>query len=109
MFINLKDYADRREPSLASDAIANKLREEFGRQVPDAAVAVFPPSPVRGVGRAGGFALMIEDRGDFGPGMLQSQTENLVRKGLSVKKVSETSSGRESEKVPDPFFAGMFT
>src|SRR5207245_9811308 len=40
MFINLKDYSDRREPGLASDAIANKLREEFGRAVPDAALAL---------------------------------------------------------------------
>src|SRR5262249_31999437 len=47
----------------------------------DASVAVFGPPPVRGVGRAGGFAIMIEDRGDFGPDFLQQQTENIVRKG----------------------------
>src|SRR5262249_2233381 len=44
-------------------------------------VFVFPPQPVRGVGRgAGGFALMIEDRGDLGPTELQHQTEKLVQK-----------------------------
>ena len=39
---------------------------------------IFGPPPVRGVGRAGGFMVMIEDRGDLGPQALQAQTENLV-------------------------------
>jgi multidrug efflux pump len=81
MFINLRDYKDRRDPNLASDVIAATLRKEFEEKVLDAQVAVFPPPPVRGVGRAGGFAIMIEDRGDLGSVMLQEQVENLVREG----------------------------
>src|SRR5205823_12529809 len=64
LFINLKPYPERRDPATSSDAIANHLRAEFGK-VKDAMVAVFGPPPVRGVGRAGGFAIMIEDRGDL--------------------------------------------
>ena len=37
------------------------------RRSPTPIVAVFGPPPVRGVGRAGGFKFMIEDRGDLGP------------------------------------------
>ncbi len=81
LFVNLKDYALRRDPGDSSEAIANTLRQEFGKQIMGAQVAVFGPPPVRGVGRAGGFALMLEDRGDIGPAGLQEQTENLVRKG----------------------------
>jgi multidrug efflux pump subunit AcrB len=81
MFVNLQDYALRRDPSLSSEAIANKLREQFAREIHDAMVAVFGPPPVRGVGRAGGFAIMVEDRGDLGPSALQEHTENLVGKG----------------------------
>jgi multidrug efflux pump len=80
-FINLKNYPDRRDPDLSSDAIANKLRQRFGKEILEANVAVFGPPPVRGVGRAGGFAMMVEDRGDFGPAGLQKQTDNLVRLG----------------------------
>src|SRR5204863_9155413 len=65
MFINLKNYPERRDPSLASDVIAQSLRDQFAAEIPDAMVAVFGPAPVRGVGRAGGFAVMIEDRGDL--------------------------------------------
>jgi multidrug efflux pump len=84
VFVNLNEYELRREPGLSSDDIAAKLRAEFEKEVFDASVAVFGPPPVRGVGRAGGFALMVEDRGDVGPAMLQAQTENLVRKGILV-------------------------
>src|SRR5262249_23945991 len=81
MFVGLNDYADRRTPELLSDAIANKLRGDAMAKVFDANVAVFAPPPVRGVGRAGGFAFVLEDRGDLGPVELQEQVENLVRKG----------------------------
>jgi multidrug efflux pump len=80
-FVNLREYKDRRDPSLSSDAIADNLRRQFGAEISDAMIQVFPPPPVRGVGRSGGFAVMIEDRGDLGPQELQAQTENMVRKG----------------------------
>jgi multidrug efflux pump len=82
MFINLKDYSLRRTPDVSSEAIANTLRQRFGNEVPSAMVAVFGPPPVRGVGRAGGFAIMIEDRGDVGPQGLQKQTEAVIRRGM---------------------------
>src|SRR5262249_2846737 len=67
----------------------NKLREQLAQKVYGASVAIFGPPPVRGVGRAGGFALMIEDRGDFGPAVLQSQTENLVAKGINLNRAGQ--------------------
>jgi multidrug efflux pump len=81
MFVNLKEYKDRRDPSRSSDVIAATLRKRFEEEIFDAQVAVFPPPPVRGVGRAGGFALMIEDRGDLGPLMLQEHVKHLVDEG----------------------------
>jgi multidrug efflux pump len=65
-------------------------------------VAVFGPPPVRGVGRAGGFTLMVEDRGDFGPVGLQQQTDNLVRKG----NVDQELVGAEAVRTGRP---SMFT
>src|SRR5665213_915533 len=67
MFVNLKDYHLRRDHKLSSTVIADYLRTEFGKQIVGANVQVFPPPPIRGVGRAGGFMTMIEDRGDAGP------------------------------------------
>jgi multidrug efflux pump len=105
-FINLQPYPERRDPSLSAEAIANSLRQQFGEEILDANVAVFPPPPVRGVGRAGGFAIMIEDRGDLGPSALQEQIENLSR----------LSNQPDPEKTPEllgpggkPRLVGMFS
>ncbi|HWY86447.1 MAG TPA: efflux RND transporter permease subunit, partial [Gemmataceae bacterium] len=86
VFINLKPYPERRTPDLSSDAIANNLRMACNEQIKDAMVAVFGPPPVRGVGRAGGFTIMIEDRGDLGARKLQDNTDNLVRLGNQPDK-----------------------
>jgi multidrug efflux pump len=83
MFVNLNDYSTRRDDSQSADAIAAHLRQEFAK-VQEAQVAVFGPPPVRGVGRAGGFTMMVEDRGDVGPQVLQAETDNLVRAGNST-------------------------
>jgi hydrophobe/amphiphile efflux-1 (HAE1) family protein len=80
LFIGLDDYDQRRDPSRSSPAIVTKLNERF-TEISDAMVQVFPPPPVRGVGRAGGFTLMVQDRGAAGLMALQEQTETLVREG----------------------------
>ena len=79
MIIILDEFARRRRPELYGEAIAAELRNRLTEQISEAVIAVFGPPPVRGVGRAGGFKLMIEDRGDFGPETLQSWTEKLVQ------------------------------
>ena len=63
--------------SLYGEAIQAELRQRFNAQVPEAMLTVLGPPPVRGVGRAGGFKLMVEDRGDNGSATLQGQTEEL--------------------------------
>lgn len=84
MFVNLREYHLRRAPKMSSTAIANYLRAEFGKKIIGANVQVFPPPPIRGVGRAGGFMIMIEDRGDVGPQTLQKEVENLARLGAKT-------------------------
>jgi multidrug efflux pump len=103
MFINLKDYPQRKHPELYSDNIAQRLREEFAKVV-DAEIAVFGPPPIKGVGRTGGFAIMIEDRGDLGPAALQEQVEALTRLGngrnLTLKEIKNLVNAGVAVKVP---------
>jgi multidrug efflux pump len=90
MFINLKDFGDRLRPDLSSDAIANRMRGAFAKEVFDAQVAVFGPPPVRGAGRAGGFAFVIEDRGDLGVHRLQEEVEKMVKAASQDKQLVGT-------------------
>ena len=65
---------------LSSDMILMRISQQLNKQILDATTLVLPPPPVRGVGRAGGFVIMIEDRGDLGPAKLQAETANVVAK-----------------------------
>ena len=60
--------------------------------IKDAVVIVINPPPVQGLGAAGGFKLMVEDRGDHTPQELADATNALVN---AANK--------------DPSFAGVFT
>ena len=66
VFVILDGFDERRGPALSADAIMAQLRTRFKREVRDAVVTVFGAVPVPGVGVAGGFKLMVEDRGSIG-------------------------------------------
>ena len=80
MFIILKNFDERRDHSMHADEILKTLRKRYAAEIPDAMVIVFPPPAVSGLGRAGGFKLMIEDRGEVGLQKLQTETDNIVKK-----------------------------
>jgi multidrug efflux pump len=87
MFVLLERFEKRTTPDKFSDAIIARLRKDFEAKVPDATVVVFPPPPIRGVGRAGGFKFMVEDRGDVGYEILHHEANQLIKKGNESKQL----------------------
>ncbi|HEY2251801.1 MAG TPA: efflux RND transporter permease subunit, partial [Planctomycetaceae bacterium] len=85
MFIILKTFAERKTDDLYADEIMAKLRKRYAAEVPEAIINVFPPPAVSGLGRSGGFKLMVEAGGDTSLAELQAQTDNLVEKGNENK------------------------
>ncbi len=81
MFVVLKPFDERRDPALSGEAIAAQLRARFRREILEARVLVFGPPPVRGLGSAGGFKLMVEAKGDVNFDALQAQADTLAAKG----------------------------
>lgn len=81
MFMTLRPFDERRDPSLSAEAIANQLRQRFQREIPEARVNVFGAPAVEGLGNAGGFKLMVEATGEVNLNALQGQTDNLAAKG----------------------------
>jgi multidrug efflux pump subunit AcrB len=77
---------------LTGEAIIADLRLRFAKEVPEAVITVLPPPPVRGVGRAGGFKIMVEDRGDNSLATLQGQTDNMVDKARKNPKLMSLAS-----------------
>jgi hydrophobe/amphiphile efflux-1 (HAE1) family protein len=92
MFIILKGFDERRTPELYSDAIVEKIKKEIAKEIPEALVFIFPPPAVSGLGRAGGFKLMVEDRGDVGLKNLQAVTDALVDAGNKTPEATQLST-----------------
>jgi hydrophobe/amphiphile efflux-1 (HAE1) family protein len=88
MFIILKNFEDRRDPSMHSSEIVKKLIKGYAEEIPEAMVQVFAPPAVSGLGRAGGFKIMVEDRGDGGLMELEKQTVGLVGKANQTPGLS---------------------
>jgi multidrug efflux pump len=80
LFITFKDYEERKSRELGMDGILGRLQQRFNTEVPEAFAAVFPPPPVNGIGNAGGYRLMIQDRGGAGLEELQNQTFGMMMK-----------------------------
>jgi multidrug efflux pump len=78
MFIVLDPFDKRQAPGLYADDIMARLRKEFRQRVKDAVVTVRNSSPIPGLGVAGGYKLIVEDRGGRGLGNLQRHTDDLV-------------------------------
>ncbi len=84
MFVRLAPYEQRTDPDLHAEKVVLKLRGLFAKAAPEGNATVLAPPPVRGIGRAGGFSFVLEDRGDLGPEALEEQVQNLVTQGAQV-------------------------
>jgi multidrug efflux pump len=81
IFVILKPFHERSDPSLTGEAIASRLRAQLRQEVPEARVLVFGAPAVRGLGNAGGFKLMVEATGDVDFDALQTQADKLAGEG----------------------------
>ena len=93
MFVLLDRFEARNTPETRSDGIIAILRQRFEKEIPDAVVVVFPPPPIRGVDRAGGFKFMVEDRGDNGYELLDEEARLLIDKGTRWSRTTPNSRG----------------
>jgi multidrug efflux pump len=97
MFVVLDPFDERRTPDLRDTAIMARLRSEWRRKIKDAEVIVFGAPPIPGLSVAGGFKLMVEDRAGLGLGVLQHQTDTLIRKLRKEPGLSSVSTQFRSD------------
>ncbi|HEV3386880.1 MAG TPA: efflux RND transporter permease subunit [Gemmata sp.] len=80
VFVILDDFDKRIHDSKQNGfAILFDLQARLRREIRDATVSIFPPPPVDGLGSAGGFKFIVEDRGDLGFPALQEATDGLLK------------------------------
>jgi multidrug efflux pump len=78
IFVILKPFRERRAAELSANSIMTQLRKDFASEMRDAKVGIYGAPPVPGIGRGGGFKLIVEDRGSLGMEELQRATDALV-------------------------------
>jgi len=92
LYLMLDDFEHRTSDELSGEGIAAALQKRFDREVPEARVHVFGAAPVEGLGTAGGFKIVIQDRGDGTLPALQKSADRVVAAGAA-----------------DPSLQGLFT
>ena len=86
MFVILKPFHERHAARAVRPTRSPRtLRQRLHREVEEAQVAVFGAPPVDGLGNAGGFKLMVEDRGNVG-------LDDAARPGRQPGRARPTSS-----------------
>src|ERR1700751_1409062 len=92
LFLALDDFQKRgRDPRQSAAAIRDKV---FGRlaSVQEAFIIPVLPPPVMGIGTAGGFRMMVEDRAGQGSEALRAATESLVTRAAQTPGIAGTFS-----------------
>lgn len=91
IFTALEDFETRKAGNISYEGIQEELSRSLG-SMQEAFIIVIAPPPVRGIGNAGGFKLMLQDRGGVG-------NEQLLQAGYQLM-------GAANE---DPALANVFT
>ncbi len=78
MYVMLDDFHRRAARGLSGEIIAAQLQADFQQEIKDGLVNVLGAPPIDGLGTAGGFKIIVEDRGDNGLSALQKVGEKIV-------------------------------
>lgn len=90
IFTPLESFESRIANGIEYKDILQNLRTEVSK-VKNASIVVFEPPPVRGIGSAGGFRMMIQDRGGRGLDVLEQATNDLANAANSPDSPATTS------------------
>lgn len=77
IFIMPKPFHERIKHGPTADQLQADLQAELSK-IPDAMIFVIAPPPVRGLGTAGGFKFLVQDRAGYGYKELQTATDKLL-------------------------------
>ncbi|NBR06621.1 MAG: efflux RND transporter permease subunit [Planctomycetes bacterium] len=95
--IILKPFEERIKKGLTSQYISAKISLRCRKEIPSAMINIFGPPPVDGLGTAGGFKMMIEDRGPLGLDSLQKITDNLAVDGNKSPMLQGLFTGSQND------------
>jgi multidrug efflux pump len=92
IFVTLEPFADRAsDPRKSATVIQGELFKRLS-PIHEGLVIVVAPPPVAGIGNAGGFRMMIEDRAGRGPQALQGAVYGMMGQAVKTAGVTQVYS-----------------
>ncbi len=92
IFVVLDSFEKRgRDPKLSANGITRELYGKLSG-IQDALIFVVSPPPVQGIGNAGGFRMMIEDRAGRGPQALQGAAFAMMAEAAKDPRLAQVFS-----------------
>ena len=92
IFVTLEPFADRAsDPRKSATVIQGELFKRLS-PIHEGLVIVVAPPPVAGIGNAGGFRMMVEDRGGRGPQALQGAVYAMMGQAAKTPGVTQVYS-----------------
>ncbi len=91
LWVTMKPWSEREEPSLKQDAIMTKLQGQF-RRIQEAIVFAFLPPAIPGLGVSGGFQMQLQDRGGVGLQELSVMLREILQAGNAQRGLTGLNS-----------------
>jgi HAE1 family hydrophobic/amphiphilic exporter-1 len=88
-FLQLDPWHDRLTPELSANGLMRTLNQRLAKEIPEAIGFAFGPPAIPGLGTAGGFTFMLQDRA---AGNVQQFWENLEKLIAAARKRPELAS-----------------
>jgi HAE1 family hydrophobic/amphiphilic exporter-1 len=88
-FLQLDPWEERSTAELSANGLMRTLNERMRKDIPEAIAFAFGPPAIPGLGTAGGFTFMLQDRGG---GSVQQLSETLDKLTVAARKRPEIAS-----------------
>jgi HAE1 family hydrophobic/amphiphilic exporter-1 len=88
-FLQLEPWEERRTPELSAEGLMRSLNQKMRTEIPEAIAFAFGPPAIPGLGTAGGFTFMLQDRSG---GTVTQLSEMLDKLTLVARKRPEIAS-----------------
>jgi multidrug efflux pump len=89
IYLMLDEFPERTRRGLSDEVITANLRNTLQKEFGEGLINVFGPPPLEGLGTAGGFKIVIEDRGDTGLKALQETADKIIETGDKTPGLQE--------------------
>ena len=99
-FVTLKPWDERKKPEEQYAAIRAQPQRANCAKLPEASAFAFPPPAIPGVGTAGGFTFMLEDRAGPGPGVPDRQPRQVHGRRAQAARTGQCYPPRYLPSVP---------